>query len=692
MKWHYETQPLPNPLSRSAHAASPAWHVWETRLTFAPEGLVPLLLFWGQPWKRLLGWTLTAAFNTVIALTGNYGHLHMLTVTLAWPLLIETDPLAMGLCAQPQGQGQGQGDTFFVRRLPPAQVGSLSHLAWSALARLCSTAYSLTSALVARVDREGSQLSAGLRAATGLLSRAAGVGAVAVAHAVAQYPPHVPCPPAPAAAASSVASSLPHMSPLAQGAALLLSWTLCVAAWCLLALYVALSTVPLARNFEGLLEVSVSPPGWRTARKWASKVQPWHLAGTYNLFAHMTRARWELQYELSADGGRSWYELSFPAKPGGPPCSLDARPPHLAPGHIPRLDWRLWFLPLTVQRLLKRGVAPDMIPSVLSTHSRGAWHRAFMQKLLAGSPSVLALLRFPPALRGYERGLTHVRCCVYSYHFSVGDTRRSAGETYGRGPSVTAPVTASGAYSSEESDSDSADSHDNDAGEAEEGEGADPGMHLYRSARCSDDRAKGTQGHAEGTGESPAGDTPTPVQDRVGLHPSDAPSPAHTARVYGEVEVGRVWSRQFVCVYDAISRPMSEAIQAASAAASSADIACVGSTHSAAHSGSTCSAGAATGRGARHRAGSGSGTWTTQSTDGTEQHRGEDTSSTGSGAPSQAQQAHTPPTASPSATATTRVPLPMHTAGVSVSQLVQPRLTQAQMRRIIMADLAEETF
>jgi hypothetical protein len=320
MAYHYETQPLPNALSRVAHRAPAAFHRWETRLTYLVECGVPLL-YLGGPAARWIGFVITAGFNLMIGITGNYGHLHLLTITEALALVVETD------CGA------------------PAAAAWLPKLA---------------------------------------------------VHCTA------------AGAAGSGGSSLLML------AATLAGW-LC--AWAIVAGYAAVTFVPLARTFHDVVELKIGPaPVWPALVDLQARLSHFRLANYYSKFSHMTRTRWELQLEGTADGGATWHAFGYVAKPGGDAASLDAQPRTLLPGYRPTLDWRSWFVPLDVYRALKRGMQPTDVPVE-------AWYRAFEEKVLAGEPSVLALLRVPPALAAAAsagRPLTGVRTLIYDYRFSEG--------------------------------------------------------------------------------------------------------------------------------------------------------------------------------------------------------------------------------------------------------------------------------
>jgi hypothetical protein len=126
----------------------------------------------------------------------------------------------------------------------------------------------------------------------------------------------------------------------------------------------------------------------------------------------MTRFRWELQLEGTADGV-TWHKFGYHNKPGGPTESLDVRPRTLAPGHFLRSDWRFWFLPLQAERLIRMGVDISTAPSL-----RPAYYAVFSKKVLEGEPTVSQLVVTPPQLAG--RRLLAVRTLMYAYEFSDG--------------------------------------------------------------------------------------------------------------------------------------------------------------------------------------------------------------------------------------------------------------------------------
>ena len=95
---------------------------------------------------------------------------------------------------------------------------------------------------------------------------------------------------------------------------------------------------------------------------------PFRIANAYGLFAVMTPARYEIEFQGSNDG-RAWLPYRFRYKPQ----DVTERPGVYAP-YQPRFDWNLWFASL----------APwQQTPRVVMTE----------QRLIEGSPSVLSLFR-----------------------------------------------------------------------------------------------------------------------------------------------------------------------------------------------------------------------------------------------------------------------------------------------------------
>ncbi|HET7458666.1 MAG TPA: lipase maturation factor family protein [Gemmatimonadaceae bacterium] len=137
----------------------------------------------------------------------------------------------------------------------------------------------------------------------------------------------------------------------------------------------------------------------------ARALAPFRIANEYGLFAVMTEARYEIEFQGSRDGGRTWIAYPFRYKPQDP----RARPGIYAP-YQPRFEWNLWFASL----------APwQQSPWVVSAQAR----------LLDGSPSVLALFArnpFPGAPP------TQVRTVLWRYWFTDAATKRATGAWWRR--------------------------------------------------------------------------------------------------------------------------------------------------------------------------------------------------------------------------------------------------------------------
>ncbi len=96
MDYHYETQPMPNPLSWFAHHLPGWWHKLEVLGNHFTELFVPFLYFLPQPVSGI-GGVLTVAFMGWLMLTGNFSWLNFLTAVLALLLIPDSFFGLMGL-------------------------------------------------------------------------------------------------------------------------------------------------------------------------------------------------------------------------------------------------------------------------------------------------------------------------------------------------------------------------------------------------------------------------------------------------------------------------------------------------------------------------------------------------------------------------------------------------------------------
>lgn len=86
---------------------------------------------------------------------------------------------------------------------------------------------------------------------------------------------------------------------------------------------------------------------------------------------------------------KSWFTYEFKYKPG----DVHRMPAVVAP-HQPRLDWQMWFAPLS------------------ASHSN-PWYYMLLARLLEGSPDVLALLDKVPA----QKPVT-IKSTFYNYRYT----------------------------------------------------------------------------------------------------------------------------------------------------------------------------------------------------------------------------------------------------------------------------------
>jgi hypothetical protein len=136
----------------------------------------------------------------------------------------------------------------------------------------------------------------------------------------------------------------------------------------------------------------------------------WHLVNAYGAFGSVTKRRYEVIVEGTADASPTddadWREYEFKGKPGDP----SRMPRQFAPYHL-RLDWLMWFLPLG------------------SVHER--WFYAFLDRLLHADAPTLRMLRVDPF---GGQAPAWVRARMFHYRFATRAEKRESGLWWIREP------------------------------------------------------------------------------------------------------------------------------------------------------------------------------------------------------------------------------------------------------------------
>ena len=131
---------------------------------------------------------------------------------------------------------------------------------------------------------------------------------------------------------------------------------------------------------------------------------PFRLVNTYGAFGSVSRVRDEVIVEgttaESLTAETAWLEYEFKGKPG----DVTRLPPQVAPYHH-RLDWLMWFLPL-------------------SARYGERWFVPFLTRLLEGDRPTLGLLRSNPFPDTPPR---FVRALLYRYRFTTRREREQTG-------------------------------------------------------------------------------------------------------------------------------------------------------------------------------------------------------------------------------------------------------------------------
>jgi hypothetical protein len=131
----------------------------------------------------------------------------------------------------------------------------------------------------------------------------------------------------------------------------------------------------------------------------ARLLAPFRVANAYGLFAVMTEARYEIEFQGSRDG-TTWIAYPFRYKPQ----DVRERPGIYAP-YQPRFDWNLWF-------------------ASLGPWQQSPWVVNAQLRLTEGSASVLRLFRSDPF---HGQPPTLVRTVLWQYWFTDVATQRATG-------------------------------------------------------------------------------------------------------------------------------------------------------------------------------------------------------------------------------------------------------------------------
>ena len=308
MRFHYETQPLPHGLSYFFHTLSKPLQRFSAFATLVIEVAVPFLTFGTAPCRAVAA-TLFMGLMLLIAVSGNYGFFNTLTAALSITLL-DDDALRY----------------MFAWWLPEIEGGER----WWDLA--CPSDHAMACAFVAEL---GVVLWIVSSKCGALRSLAADAGAV---WACVWF----------GAAAAVIFSPVRGPWCLACGSAVI---------GCVAASLLAMGT--LAPIFTSVHRLHPSPqsliPTWLCPRHlWTcfalviKQLKGVGVGGSYGLFARMTTVRGELVLKGSMTGAEEgeWREYEWRYKPG----NIDRMPVLVQPGHMPRLDWRVWFIPLALMR------------------------------------------------------------------------------------------------------------------------------------------------------------------------------------------------------------------------------------------------------------------------------------------------------------------------------------------------------
>ena len=128
-------------------------------------------------------------------------------------------------------------------------------------------------------------------------------------------------------------------------------------------------------------------------------LEPTRIVNNYGLFAVMTRARFEIEFQGTADGV-NWIAYPFRYKPQDP-----MKAPGIYAPYQPRFEWNLWF-------------------ASLGSVEENAWVMNTEARLLQNEPAVLQLFARNPFPGKTPQS---VRAVQWQYRFSTEEEKRTTG-------------------------------------------------------------------------------------------------------------------------------------------------------------------------------------------------------------------------------------------------------------------------
>lgn len=137
--------------------------------------------------------------------------------------------------------------------------------------------------------------------------------------------------------------------------------------------------------------------------------EPFHLVNTYGAFGSITKQRYEIIIEGTAEAEitaqTKWKVYEFKGKPGNP----RRMPAQFAPYHL-RLDWLMWF-------------------AAFSSQARDPWFFGLVEKLLQNDQAILKLIRHNPFPNNPPK---FIRARLYRYKFTTAAEKRLSGRWWNR--------------------------------------------------------------------------------------------------------------------------------------------------------------------------------------------------------------------------------------------------------------------